>query len=244
MKITVVTSTSAEGYKVYAAENYKLFKQFWDNRIELHVYSEDQLEPKIDGIYYHNLYEEIPECKHFVNKNKDLNWIPPYKQKPYKFNFIKFCFKVYAICIASRTLDTDILIWLDSDIKTSKSIDQNLLLSYIRNDDAVSYLNRELNEKNSNPKVKLSSETGLLFFNMRNKITSEFFKRYQEIYDSGDIFKLDEVHDAFVLDSLILNMEREGKTGFRKLSNGITERPLEDIFSPALTHHMGSKKWK
>lgn len=244
MKIAVITSTSAAGYAAYAFNNYKLFKNFWNSEIDLHVYSEDILEPKIEGIFYHDLYKISPECKQFVNKNKELKWVPPYKQKPYKFNFIKFCFKVYAICAASRIIKADILIWLDSDIKTNQPIDKNMLQSYICSDDILSYLNRELNEKNINPKVKLSSETGILFFNMHHPNITEFFNRYQELYDSGELFNLDEVHDAFVLDSLIAVMEKENKGIFKKLSNGITERPLEDIFSPALIHNMGSKKWK
>lgn len=242
MKIAVVTSTSLAGYQAYAKNNYQKFLDKWAPSIELHVFSEDNL-PQELPIYYHNLYQESPSCKNFVDRNNNKSYTPPYKQKKYKYQFIKFCFKVYAICTASKKLDADILIWLDSDVETNISITDTFIKHYIDSASILSYLNRELNEKNINPRVRLSTETGLIIFNMRHPVIFEFFKRYQNYYDSDNIFLLDETHDAFVFDHLIEEMMTEGKGIFKKLSNGITERPLEDVFKGAFTHRMGQKKW-
>ena len=245
MKIDIVTSIPLQGYKLFAEKNYKKFLQHWPKDVKLHLFSEDKLSIKETGINYYDLYKLSPECKNFVINNKNRKWEPPYRQKLYKQLFIKFCFKVYAICLASRIIDTDILVWLDSDINTVADLPADLITKNINAGTVLCYLNRDRSLRNTNKSKSVSAETGLILFNMRNPTTKDFFSRYQELYDSNKIFDMDEVHDAFVFDRLIEQMESEGKGEFKKLTNGTHDFPLPKTeFGKYLVHDMGNKKWK
>lgn len=245
MKIDVVTTIPLSGYKLFAKQNYEKFLEHWPASVQLHVFSEDEIPQDLNEIKYYDLYKVSPNCKKFVNNNKERKWKPPYTQKLYKFSFIKFCYKVYAICVASKLIDTDVLVWLDSDIITIKDLPLDLITESINDKTLLCYLNRDKSDRNVSKEYRLSSETGLILFNMKNPNTKEFFERYQKIYDSEKLFELEEVHDAFVFDRLIEKMESEGKGEFVKLTNGTHLWPLQKTdFGSYLVHKMGKKKWK
>lgn len=245
MKIDVVTTIPLTGYELFAKQNYMKFLQHWPSSVQLHVFSEDKIPQDFENIKYYDLYEISPECKKFVTENKKRKWKPKYRQKLYKGLFIKFCYKVYSICIAQKIIDSDILIWLDSDIVTIKDIPLDIINKQIEDNTVLCYFNRDKSLWETKQDQRVSSETGLIIFNMNNLVTKEFFKRYQKIYDSGKLFEYDEVHDAFVFDELVKQMENEGKGNFVKLTNGKHTWPLPQTeFGQYLLHRMGKKKWK
>jgi len=243
-KLNVVTSISSSGYNSYAKENYQKFLNKWSNNIKLHIYSENTLNFDNDRLVFHALYHECPECLEFVSRNKDRKYSPPYKQKKYKKDFIKFCYKVYTICTAVKDIDSDIIIWMDSDIETINEINEKYFSTFVNNDTLLAYLNREKHPKNISLQHRLSTETGLFIINKKHIYTKEFFQRYKDYYDTDKIFFLDETHDAFVFDTVISEMEKETKGNFCKLSNGVTDRPLEFVFKKKFKHRMGYKKWQ
>lgn len=235
MNIEVVTCINQKGYNLFARDNFKSFNENWPKNITLTVYSEDDIDyPHID------LYNEIPLCFNYIQRNKNKRWKPPYSQKQYKQDHLKFCYKVYTVCHRAFKSDADYLIWLDSDITTIRPITINLLQKYC-NDYFCSYLNRESWEGNNNLSKMISTETGFIIFNLKHRIKNEFFKRYQEIYDTDEIFKFNEIHDGYIFDQVVNEFN---PLYFKRLTNGTFREPLSHIeLGKYLSHTMGRKKW-
>lgn len=241
MKIEVISSINLEGYNKFAKQNYSKFVEFWPNDIHLYVYSEDDITDIISNITFKNLYKFQPSCKTFVNTNKNKKWKPPYSQKLYKQLHIKFCYKVYALCYHALNSDADFVIWLDADIETKKKFDIRNF-DFFRNDVFCCYLGRENCTRNISPTNSVSTETGLIIFNNKHKISKQFFQQYQNLYDTNEIFNLDEIHDGYVFDIVKKKFSKKHFASFIKDSD--QDFPLENfVLKDYLHHRLGKKKW-
>ena len=129
-------------------------------------------------------------------KIKDVNVEGKIKKQlsyDYRWNAIRFSFKPFSIHQTLEVLPTDIdfLIWTDSDLRCKKNFSTEDLLEFMpTNNEIMSYLGR----KNS------YSECGFLGFNLSNQNTFSFINRMIDIYESGEIFSLDQWHDSFIWD--------------------------------------------
>mgnify|MGYP002152479848 CR=1 FL=1 len=177
----------------------------------------------------------------FIKKNKNKKFNSSTDLKAYKTDFLKFCYKVYTLCYAVKVSDADFVIWLDSDIRVRMKKINSKVFHKGYNEKLLSYLNRE-NCKKTEVYNKLSSETGIIIVNNQHELKNQFFDFYQNIYDSGYIFNLAEVHDAYVFDYCISHFENKRLDIFQKLSNGTLENPIKRVFPKAFNHDMGSKK--
>ena len=64
----------------------------------IYVYVEDDISkyPIMKNVIYVSLFKEEPECKKFVKRNKN-------KEVPsFMFDAVRFCYKVFAQCNASK----------------------------------------------------------------------------------------------------------------------------------------------
>ena len=103
----------------------------------------------------------------------------------------------------------------------------------------LSYLNRE-KFITGRDYDSVSSETGLIIVNNKHPLREKFFNRYQEIYDTGELFKHKEQHDGYIFDRVI---EEFDPAIFFKLSTGEIKEPIRKLFPTRyLVHTMGEKK--
>lgn len=112
----------------------------------------------------------------------------------YNFDAWKFSRKVYAQCDAA-TEDTDILIWLDSDVFVERDIPAELWRELLEGQALATY-----------QRPWYHSETGIVIWNNRHPQTRTFFNAYRGIYDDGMIFRFSTGwHDCWALDAVVEN---------------------------------------
>ena len=100
---------------------------------------------------------------------------------------------------------SDLLIWLDADIKTAKHISYEFLNSLVDKKKYMSYLGRS-HVKKENVRY---SENGFTIFNTRHPLHDLFWNKMDQMYNGGELFKLTEWHDSFVFDQVRIYLEKE-----------------------------------
>ncbi len=178
MKIKLVTTYNNKLYKEYA---HKFFETYnWP--FEVLSYNEDE-----------NLFDMIPNCKSFVDRNSHK------KVTDFKFDAVRFCYKVYSYTHAILNEDVDGLICIDADSVFYKPIDVHFIIDKIHRDDCMmSYLGR----------YGLHSECGFLYFNLKHPFCKTYAKAMQELYDTDRVYDLQECHDSYVWDYVRIFFEQ------------------------------------
>ena len=232
LRIGVVTTLSKKLYKEYG---HKFFETYnWP--FDLIVYSEDMLDiPNMKGLVVRSSFDEIPELKEFLERNKDR----PVSDTPqgYLHDAVRFSYKVYAYCNEIITSeDYDGLICIDADSIFNKRIDEEWIEKHIhRKESFMTYLGRG----------NLYSECGFLYFNRNHENTFEFAVRMKEMYNTDTVYKLKECHDSFVWD--YVRKQTEEIHGCKNYSIG-DGKPghvqARSILGPVYDHIKGPKRKK
>ena len=186
MKILTVTTWNNKLFDAYAHR----FQSTYNWSFPLKIYNEDG-----------DMFDEVPNCKSFVERNKNKYKYTSYEEKTndYRKDGVRFCYKVYAYTHAILNEDVDGIIGIDADSVFYKSIDEEWLKKHIhRNDCMMTYLGR--------PNY---SECGFLYFNLKHKDTKDYARYMQELYDNDTIYTLEEQHDSFIWDYARIRYENE-----------------------------------
>ncbi len=193
MKILVVTSYNNKLYKEYAHR----FKKTYNWKFDLKVYNEDE-----------DMFDLIPECKAFVDRNKS-KFIPDTPEGFY-IDGVRFCYKVYAYTHAIlNEKDYDYIIGIDADSVFYKEMTEQFVRTRLYSPDKMmTYLGRG----------EQYSECGFLGFNMQHPETINYATEMRRMYDSDEIYNLDEQHDSYVWDHIRLRFE--GKRRVKNLNIG------------------------
>lgn len=110
----------------------------------------------------------------------------------YRFQARRFSYKVFSILEAAKK--GGILVWIDADTVAFQDIPEQFLRELIEGVQ-IAYLGRE----------NMHSECGFVMYDC-DKL-GEFFERWRNLYETGDIFKLKEWHDSYVFDHLRTSMK-------------------------------------
>ncbi|RJO72849.1 MAG: hypothetical protein C4523_02440 [Myxococcales bacterium] len=147
----------------------------------------------------------------------------------YRYQACKFARKIYALT-SPRMEDSDWLIWLDADIETHKDIDDRFFAETCKKEFVASYLGRA---------DWHHSECGFVAYNI-NKRGDDFLARMRDIYNSGELFDLDEWHDSFVFDHVRKKCEESGLK-FLNLSAGVPGNHVwpNTILGEYMSHNKG-----
>ena len=142
MKIQVVTTLNKKLYNSYA----KRFFETYNWPFDLTVYSEDMLDiPNYDTIV-RSIYDEVPSCEEFVQRNKNRIALTDFKKKGLEFlkDGVRFCYKVYSYTDQLiNNEDYDGVIGIDIDSIFYKPIDAEWVKKHLHRDDCMmSYLGR------------------------------------------------------------------------------------------------------
>jgi hypothetical protein len=180
MKILVVTTYNNKLFEEYAHR----FKQTYNWPFDLKVHNENE-----------KLFEEIPNCKNFVERNKNRII------KTYVHDGVKFCYKVYAYTHEIlKSNDYDGLIGIDADSVFYKPIDEEFIKTHIHKDDCMmTYLGRGNHY----------SECGFLYFNLKHSYTKKYAEEMQKMYNEDLIYKEEQQHDSFIWDLIRKKFEKD-----------------------------------
>ena len=194
MKILAVTTYNNKLYKEYAHRFEKTYN--WD--FPYTVYNED------DG-----MMEAIPECKAFVERNKNK-----FEGKDFLKDFwqdgVRFCYKVYAYTHAILNYrEYDYVIGIDADSVFYTPMTKDFIKTRLyKSECMMTYLGRG----------NQYSECGFLGFNMKHPEITNYANEMKYMYDSDEIYNLNEQHDSYVWDHVRLKFE--GKKQVKNLNIG------------------------
>jgi hypothetical protein len=187
----VVTTMNAAGWEETGRRMVKSFLDNWTDEATLTVYAEG-FDPGVDGIEVRRLPAWIDAFKeehrgvaaHNGRRRSDYD---------YRYDAVKFAHKVAALTDFGLGLTDGVMIWLDADTFTHAPVDGLWLDLLFPEPSYVAWLDRQ----NSHP------ECGFVMFRCSHEYHIPFMERFRDIYTSGDLFKLAETHDSFVLQHLV-----------------------------------------
>tara|TARA_B100000745_G_scaffold165525_1_gene108332 strand:+ start:759 stop:1679 length:921 start_codon:yes stop_codon:yes gene_type:complete len=206
--LAVITTFPPNRWEAYAKRMLESFIANWPNDVKLYVYYEKKLPEIINSkIEYINLEEVNPGLVKFKERHKndpvangELQEIPNgVRRRPeagkndkgkgsFLWDAVRFAHKTYCVYHAIRNINTDIILWLDADTYTFKSISKEFVLNLIPENKLVNYLGR--GDK--------FPECGWVSYNKQHPQITEFINAWIELYEKDTLFKHLEWHDSYV----------------------------------------------
>lgn len=228
MKIKIVSTFSDAGYEEYGRNFIESCRQYLSKDITLTLYVDNVKIVPDSNMEILSYDSYIPEMKFFKERHKD---------KPvhsFIYDGVKFAYKSYAMCHASKQNDCDILIWLDADTVLQSYIDSKYLLQFLKPNKFAGYIGR-----------KGAPETGFIIFDLSNPNANIFFDTFKRYYDTDEVYQLSEYHDAFVFKHLIDKFESEKLLeGINLIEGQKVKHPLNFLFDSNIIHYKGEHKSK
>jgi hypothetical protein len=231
MKITIISTFSPKHYKIYGRYFVESLQKFLDNRVNVVLYTDTLLTLPKSNFSNRILNECCPNLVEFKKRNS--NKIVPNGTKGWLKDAVRFSHKSYCIVHASRTIETDLLIWLDADTEVISPITHQYLSEQLNSDCFVSYLGRP----------NRYTETGWLCFDLRNKWSKKFFDQWEWYYNTDEIYNLTAQLDCHVFDAVREEMETSGKIKGQNISPpDLKSQHFDRKFLGKMTHYKGDKK--
>jgi hypothetical protein len=216
-RFSVVTTFNQAGYERYGSRMIDTFLANWPRDIELHVYAENcSVSQTADNLHVIDFVHSVPELTVFKQR-----WItdpratgrlamgPPDKKgkQPgigFKWDAVRFCHKVYAVCDLAENWETDIVMWMDADTVCHSPISRDFFEQQVPREAGIAYLGRE----------GKYSECGLYALNMRYQATRDFVRQFRHAYDDAEhgIFTMREWHDSYVFDRIREQVQTQNPT--------------------------------
>lgn len=220
-KFAIVTTFNDDGYNRYGKNMIECFDKYWDKDVDLYVYYEESKPTHSSSrVHYVSLNEVSPDIVAFKQKykndpvaNGNIGISPNGISRPEKvsekwkskssflWDAVRFSHKVYAICHAARNVEADVLIWMDADIVTHDNMTLQFLSGYTPEDVYTCSLKRD----------GKYTECGFVSYNLRHPYNETFMSRWENLYNSGELFDMREWHDSYVYDQVRIQLENENK---------------------------------
>lgn len=201
-RYTVITTFNKAGLDKYGQRMVSTWEQFWPEEVDLVVYTED-CTPKItkSNIQTINLIENSKHCKRFIKRHKNNSeanggqgphnehiWSP---KKHFKWQGLRFSYKVFSIFHAVQNIDTEWVIWLDADTLTHSPISMAFLDSVSPKNCVTTHLGRG---------EKYHSECGWVGYNKTHPLCQDFVQDFANMYINDTMFNYPEWHDSYLYD--------------------------------------------
>jgi hypothetical protein len=217
MNYTVVTTFNADGLKQYGQRMIDTFEQYWPKEVEL-VACAEYCQPVITSpnVKTYDLLKLSHPLNTFIQRHRNnplahgldgpADVFNP--KKSFKWNAVRFAYKIYAISLVANYTSGGWLIWLDADTCTHSDISMADLGALCPSTAMISYLGRGEN---------YHSECGWVGYNLDHPETRNFIRELTSMYDQDRIFELPEWHDSYVWD--VVRRKYQTHTQFYNLSN-------------------------
>lgn len=203
MKYRVVTTMNKAGWEETGRRMAKSFQDQWTINEPLTVYAED-FEPDVEGVVKAELPGWLAEFKAHYGRIPQYAGKMPYGKYDYRFDGVKFAHKVAALTDFGEQFEEGVVIWLDADTFTHSEVNEKWLGDISLGMQYMAWLDRA----NSHP------ECGFVMFKADHPYHKKFMDAFRTAYTNGDIFKMREWHDSFVLHQLVLQKVNAGKLPF------------------------------
>ena len=230
--IDLITTFNKDIYNEYSKNLLDSFIEKSDDSLRLNIFYEgnfediklkyDQNKNKIrffefnsgEWNIFYNKFGHLVEANGFKIIKDEIKKKFIVDGPSYKWNAVKFSYKVFSIFLASN-IDTisSKIVWIDADTVCINDLNENKLEKFLpQNRELMTYLGRD-----NFPPTCPHSETGFIGFNLLHKQFSSFIKTAISFYTTGELFTLERYHDCVVYDMTRRIFEMTG-TQFRSLS--------------------------
>ena len=195
MKYTLITTFHQAGMKQYGQRMIDTFEQHWPDDVDLVVYTENCSPTKTkSNVRIVDLLANSENCRNFIERHqnnprahgRDATQDP---RKQFKWDAVRFCYKVFATELAEKTIDTDWLIWCDADTLTHTPVPKEFLPSISPINSMITYLGRG---------DRYHPECGWVGYNLRHPNARMFIHEFVLQYTEDRLFDLPEYHDSYV----------------------------------------------
>lgn len=231
MKITIISTFGPNHYKTYARYFVQSLLSYVDNQTDVVLYSDTPLTLSRKNFSNRILNDCCPDLLKFKMRNQHKE--VPIGTKGWLKDAVRFSHKSYCIIHASRTIETDLLIWLDADTEIIAPITHQYLREKLDKGNFVSYLGRP----------DRYSETGWLAFDLKNKWANKFFDKWEWYYNTDAIYNLPAQLDCHVFDAVREEFENKEKIKSQNISPpNLKSQHFDRAFIGKITHYKGDRK--
>jgi hypothetical protein len=206
MRFVVHTTCHLSGWQQYGRRMVESFDQFWPIDIPLYLYAEN-FQPD----HHRPIVQMLPA---WLAEFKARHAAHPYAHGmidgKYDFHFdcVRFAHKVAAMTEAAAKLEADILIWVDADIVTHAPVDTNWLKSLFPEGPYIAWLDR----------FRHYPEGGFYMMRCSHPAHRTIMARWQQLYETDAVLELAQTQDAWALQHIIHQAERQGLVTTHSLS--------------------------
>jgi hypothetical protein len=188
-----VTTCNKAGWELYGRRMTESFREFWPHTVHLAVYAEGfNLENVSPRIHQRRLPLWLDDFKARHADNDAANGMRTGVYN-YKFDAVKFANKVGAVITEFVMCGHDILIWIDADTVSHSRVTHSFLEWLMPEGAGIAWLDRE----------HMYPECGFYMLNRRDPETDDAMRRWLALYESDQVFTLQEWHDSYVLQQVI-----------------------------------------
>lgn len=242
-KIDVVTTCKYSDLPVYGYRMIESFIRHWPCAVDLHFVGE--VDRRFTSVFDYPWPEWHTSWKarhanvldaHGRDRRRNRLRCPDYD---FRRDCVRFSHKIAALTEVAGRLKTDILIWMDADIITHSRVNYEHIYSWLPESSYISWFDR----------VRLYPECGFVMFNAAHAQHLRIMGELRRVYESDEVFELDETHDSFVIENIIHRMVAGGYIG--DPNNLSTRLGMEtgDPFNMSplsgfMTHLKGKRKYE
>jgi hypothetical protein len=193
-----VTTCSKLGYEQYGKRMLESLRQFWPDKVDVTLYSEDVPDAKPLPDWLHEFKARHAKNKAANGKGSHGRFMGQYN---YRFDAVRFAHKTAAVIDAAERMtaerSADVLIWIDADTVTHAPVTVEFLrsLSPSTGDD-IAWLWR----------TKTYPECGFYMLNLTKPSVAQLIREWKALYTSDMLFQLPEWHDSYVLKELVRSL--------------------------------------
>lgn len=242
MRYTVITTFHQAGLEQYGQRMIDTFEQHWPADVDLIVLAENctprTTRPNTRVV---DLLEASPDLRAFVKRHENNPLAhgkagPPdvfNPKKQFRWDAVRFCYKVFAKSVAADMIDSGWMIWIDADTVTHTPVSKQFLDSVCPSTTMISYLGRG---------EKYHSECGWVAYNLDAPECRQFVRDFVDMYNSDAIFKEREWHDSYIFD--VLRKQIQDRNRFHNLNPSWDDKGLagHPFINSELGKHMDHVK--
>lgn len=228
MRILVITSFNARLFNEYAHRFLASFEQFWDARVDLHVYSEDLLSCPAPSsrarmrslpllapwqTAFVERHRQNPKAHGVRGSTKDMRW-----------DAVRFSYKSAAVIEGYLASDHDLVLWVDADVITHAPVTLDYLESILPREYGLAWLER----------MSMYPECGFYVMRGQHDALLEIMRFWRSMFYTDSIFRLKEWHDSFVLQQLVQFAQQRDALNVLSLSGASGSRTSHPLINGPL----------
>jgi len=239
-KFQVLTTMNYNGWHQYGERMVESFVKWWPEDIELHLYAENFVPNKsYKNLVVYDIFDTCSNLKNFVlEHDNEYNRGIRNGTRDFKFDAIKFCYKVFSQVHRIKNSNAQRLLFIDADTITFDTPPMKQLSDMLGPQQLCAYLGREKSKKLP------FSETGFIMYNLEIPATKEFAQVFETIYTSGEVFKLDYQVDCYPFDVSRKRIEQKYNITSNNLNDGFGNKHpfINTILGTFMDHLKGDQR--